>query len=73
MFRATNVQGLVDRRVNINSSLPYCMVPVACAEGIQKPVWWDTSRRARQRKQNWGKRMWTGIQEIFRLTKSWEK
>lgn len=64
----------MDRRVNVDPSLPYRMVWRDRVQGIQeKPVGWDTqSRKASHRKCNSEKRMWIRIQENFRLTKSSE-
>lgn len=43
VFRGANLQGLMDRRVNVNPSLPYCMVHRDHVEEIQeKPMGWDT-------------------------------
>ena len=60
----------MDRRVNVNPSLPYCMVQRDCVEGIQeKPVGWDTqggilTGSATQKK---------GCESEYRKNSGWQK
>lgn len=78
MFRATNLQGLVEERVTVNPSAagvmaihscPQCTAQMACAEEIQeRSLWGGNSEEAEL-----GRRMQNGTQGNFRLMKSWEE